>query len=79
MKSQLRTEVIFREDIRALLQALDQANGVLDQFGNQQITAYREGFAAALEAVATAYDLYLEPPPRIRLEMNQKLISGYGE
>ena len=57
---QLRHEVIFREEIRTLLESLDQANAALARhLPIAQVAVFRAGYVAALEAVAAAYDIPL--------------------
>jgi hypothetical protein len=61
----------------ALLQALaDADSGSPNQLEGQQTAAYRAGFTAALQAVATAFDVSLERRPPIRLQADQRLVSG---
>lgn len=58
-----RTEVFWREDIRSILQAIDQANVALTaQLPLAQVAIYRAGFAAALQAVALSFDVALDTP-----------------
>lgn len=52
MSANLRTEVIFREDLRALLDALSMA-----VYANENQSEYARGFVAGLDAVAAAYDV----------------------
>ena len=52
----LRHEVIFREEIRTLLESLDQANAALTRnLPSPQVAVFRAGWVSALQAVAAAY------------------------
>lgn len=76
----VRTEIFYREDIRTLLQAIDEANSALlkQLQGQHQVSAYRAGFAAAVQAVATAFDVSLEPQTPMIIHMDHQLLSGFG-
>lgn len=53
MPSTLRHEIIFREEIKNVLQGLDQAN----RPGAAMSPEYRAGFQHALVSVAAAFDI----------------------
>ena len=73
---QVRTELFYREDIRTLLQSLDGANAaLLTRMQGQQAAAYRAGFAAAMEAVATAFGVRLDPPEQMVLQIERRIPS----
>ena len=58
----VRTEIFLREDIKNVLRAIDGANQALAaHVPMHDVTVYRAGFAAALDAVATAFDVRLDP------------------
>lgn len=57
----VRSEVFLREDIKNMLRAIDGANQSLAvHLPVHDVTIYRAGFAAALQAVATAFDVRLD-------------------
>lgn len=57
----IRHEVLFREDIKNLLRAIDSANAALAvHLPTWQVAIYRAGFVAALHAVALALDVRLD-------------------
>jgi hypothetical protein len=57
----VRSEVFLREDIKNMLRAIDGANqGLAAHLPVHDVTIYRAGFAAALQAVATAFDVRLD-------------------
>ncbi len=57
----IRHEVLFREDIKNLLRAIDSANAALAvHLPTSQVAIYRAGFVAALQAVALALDVRLD-------------------
>ena len=59
-----RTHIFWREDIRNVLKAIDQANIALTaHLPVAQVAIYRAGFSAALQAVATSFDVDLDTPP----------------
>ncbi len=66
-----RTHIFWREDIRNVLKAIDQANVALTaHLPVAQVAIYRAGFSAALQAVATSFDVSLDtPPPRSSIEL----------
>jgi len=76
----VRTEIFYREDIRTMLQAIDEANGALmmQLQGRHDVSEYRAGFAAAVQAVATAFDVSLEPQGPVVIHMDHQLVSGFG-
>jgi len=56
-----RSELFMRADIENMLRAIDQANAQLAvQIPIHQVAIYRSGFAAALSAVARAFDVSLD-------------------
>ena len=61
-----------------MLQAIDEANGALmEQLqGQQQLAAYRAGFVAAIQAVATAFDVYLEPRTPVVIQVERPLLES---
>ena len=61
----IRSEVFLREDIQNILTAIDQANAALAvHLPIAEVAIYRMGFAAALRAVAAAFDVVLESQPQ---------------
>ena len=64
MKPTIRgSDVFIKEDVRSVLQALLATNETLgQQIQSADIQNYRYGFAAAIAAVATAFDIKLERP-----------------
>jgi hypothetical protein len=58
----LGSEVFLREDIRRNLQSILVTNDLLSrQMPTQAIATYREGFIAAIAAVATAFEVEIDP------------------
>lgn len=64
MKQSIRgSDVFIKEDVRSVLQALLATNETLgQQIQSADIQNYRYGFSAAIDAVATAFDIKLEQP-----------------
>lgn len=67
MKQSIRgSDVFVKEDVRSVLQALLATNetlaGMPGMAGQAGIQQYRQGFAAAVAAVATAFDIKLQRP-----------------
>ena len=63
MKQSIRgSDVFVKEDIRSVLQALLATNETLATMVGADVQQYRYGFAAAIAAVATAFDIKLERP-----------------
>jgi len=63
MKQSIRgSDVFIKEDVRSVLQALLATNETLGQMAGADVQQYRQGFAAAIAAVATALDIKLERP-----------------
>lgn len=63
MKQSIRgSDVFIKEDVRSVLQALLATNETLGQMAGADVQQYRQGFAAAIAAVATAFDIKLERP-----------------
>jgi hypothetical protein len=61
----MRTEVYVRDDIENVLKAIDQANrDLITLVRSTEADIYRSGFAAALQAVATAFNVRLTSEPR---------------
>ncbi len=61
MKQSIRgSDVFVKEDIRSVLQALLATNETLGQMVGA--IEYRKGFASAIAAVATAFDIKLQKP-----------------
>lgn len=61
MKQSIRgSDVFVKEDIRSVLQALLATNETIGQMVG--VVEYRKGFASAIAAVATAFDIKLEKP-----------------
>lgn len=57
----IQSEVFLREDIHNILTAIDQANAALAvRLPLAEVAIYRMGFAAAMRAVAAAFDVVLE-------------------
>lgn len=54
-----RSELFMRVDIANILRAIDQAATFSDNV--PEMAAWREGYRAALSAVATAFDVTLSP------------------
>ncbi len=79
----VRTEVFWREDIQSILRAIDRANASLAaHLPLAEVAIYRAGFAAALQAVATSFDVRLEsaPPAMFDLRLaSQPLPRGERE
>ena len=65
MRQEIRSSDVFlKEDVRCLLQAILATNEELArQFTDPQVQSYRHGFAAAIAAVAVAFNIELQPPP----------------
>ena len=66
MRQEIRSSDVFlKEDVRCLLQAILATNEELArQFTDPQVQSYRHGFAAAIAAVAVAFNIELQPPLR---------------
>lgn len=64
MKQSIRgSDVFIKEDVRSVLQALLATNETLAQMmQTPDIQNYRYGYAAAIAAVAAAFDIKLERP-----------------
>lgn len=64
MKQSIRgSDVFIKEDVRSVLQALLATNETLAaQMQSADIQNYRYGYAAAIAAVATAFDIKLQKP-----------------
>ena len=61
MKQSIRgSDVFVKEDIRSVLQALLATNETLGQMVGA--IEYRKGFASAIAAVATEFDIKLQKP-----------------
>jgi hypothetical protein len=72
--NRLRTEVFLREDIQNILRAIDRANGSLaSNLPMAEVAIYRAGFAAALGAVAEAFDVQLSSPATAQLDLDHYL------
>ena len=60
--SKLRNEVFLREDINSVLRAVDKASyDLAEHLPVHEVTVYRAGFVAAIEAVALAFDVEAWP------------------
>jgi hypothetical protein len=56
----------FKDGIENILLAIDEANlDMVSRFDAPEVRIYRQGFAAAIHAVATAFGIRYAPP-RIR-------------
>ena len=81
IRQPVRTETYYREDVRTMLQAIDDVNRSLLELeplhGQQQMAAYRAGFAAAVQAIATAFDVSLEPSAPMVIQVERQLLDGY--
>ena len=64
-----RTELYYREDLRALLQAIQDSVTVLCDVPGDMARAYVAGHDAALKAVATALDVKLKTEVQIKQEL----------
>jgi len=63
MKQSIRgSDVFIKEDVRSVLQALLATNETLAGMVGDSVASYRTGFAAAILATATAFDIKLERP-----------------
>lgn len=64
MRQEIRSSDVFlKEDVRGMLQAILATNEELArQFADPQVQTYRHGFAAAVVAVAVAFNIELQPP-----------------
>lgn len=64
MRQEIRSSDVFlKEDVRCLLQAILATNEELArQFDAPQVQAYRHGFAAAIAAVAVAFNISIDAP-----------------
>lgn len=61
--TRVRTEVFLREDIQNVLRAISSANRALAaRLPIAEVTIYRAGFNAAMQAVAEAFDVILDSP-----------------
>ncbi len=68
-----RTHIFWREDIRSVLAALDGANLALtSNLPLREVGIYRAGFAAAIQAMASAFDVQLDAPAQ--QQRNVKLL-----
>ena len=55
------SDVFLKEDVRSVLQAILATNEMLArQVQNDDIQPYRNGFTAAIYAVATAFDISVD-------------------
>lgn len=58
----IQSEVFLRQDIENILQAIDRANASLAKnLPVAEVAIYRAGFLSAMQAVAAAFDVALEP------------------
>lgn len=73
----IQSEVWLREDIRQVLNAIDAANVELAaNLPIREVAIYRAGFRSAVQAMATAFDVQVEP----KHEANEvKLLSTDSE
>ena len=64
MRQEIRSSDVFlKEDVRCMLQAILATNEELArQFPDANAQIYRHGFAAAIAAVAVAFNISLESP-----------------
>ena len=65
-KPEVRSNTFLRHDIQSILRAIDAGNAELATYlPVPEVAIYRAGFVAALQAVAKAFDVHLEPqsPP----------------
>lgn len=57
----IRSQVVLRTDLRNMLDAISRAHlGLLGRMNTPETLAYADGFRAAIEAIAAAYDLDVE-------------------
>lgn len=57
----VRSQVVLRTDLRNMLDAILRANSkLLGRVRSPEAVAYADGFRAAIEAIAAAYDLDVE-------------------
>jgi hypothetical protein len=58
----IESEVYLKRDIENILQAIDRANACLAKnLPIAEVAIYRAGFLSAMQAVAAAFDVALEP------------------
>ena len=58
----IQSEVFLKQDIAHILHGIDRANADLaTNLPVAEVAIYRAGFLAAIEAVAAAFDVALEP------------------
>jgi hypothetical protein len=69
-RTRIRSEVFSREDIQNVLRAIDSANRSLAaHLPLAEVGIYRAGFAAAIDAVAKAFDVGLDSQfPRMEIQ-----------
>lgn len=68
MIPKLRTEVWLRQDLCSLLNSIDKANSCLgDNLNSREVSLFRAGFRAAIEAMAVAIDVPLAPALRVEV------------
>jgi hypothetical protein len=61
--ARVRTQLFWRDDIESVLRAIDRSNEQLTSaLPLAEVAIYRAGFQAALQAVATSFDLHLDTP-----------------
>ena len=56
------SDVFLKEDVRSILQSILMTNELMArQLPTDEVQTYRAGFCAAIAAVATAFDISLDP------------------
>ena len=70
------SDVFLKEDVRSILQSILMTNEMLArQLPAGEVQTYRAGFCAAIAAVATAFDISLDPRRNGALRMERDLFT----
>ena len=65
----------FKDGIKDILLAIDEANlDMVNRFDGPEVRIYRQGFSAAISAVATAFGIRYAPP-RITLTQTTNILN----
>jgi len=73
----VQTQIYYRRDIRAILEAINNANAeVLAAVPGEPARMYRAGFDAAVRAIATAFDVQVGIPDAELFSMGRREIRG---
>jgi hypothetical protein len=76
MKSTMRSEVFMREDLAAILRAVNSAQwGLAQHMPQTEVAVFRAGFVSALKAIATAVHVQLDLDDSVSLLRSALTVS----